>query len=73
VRTERFQKRLAALCESQGIDMAAAERAVVDEAQIARVGQPEEIAALAAFIVSPEGRFLQGSLIDIDGGSTKTI
>ena len=73
VRTERFQRRLEALSESKRIDIATAERRLVEEAQIARVGQPEEIAALAAFIVSPEGRFLQGSLIDIDGGSTKTI
>jgi hypothetical protein len=24
-------------------------------------------------VVSPEGRFLQGSLIDMDGGATKVI
>jgi NAD(P)-dependent dehydrogenase (short-subunit alcohol dehydrogenase family) len=73
VRTERFLKRLEAMCDSQRIDMATAERKLVEEAQIARVGEPQEIAALAAFIVSPEGRYLQGSLIDMDGGSTKTI
>jgi NAD(P)-dependent dehydrogenase (short-subunit alcohol dehydrogenase family) len=72
-RTDRFEKRLAALCESQGMDMAAAERALVGEERITQVGHPDQIAALAAFIVSPEGRFLQGSLIDMDGGSTKTI
>jgi NAD(P)-dependent dehydrogenase (short-subunit alcohol dehydrogenase family) len=72
-RTDRFEKRLAALCESKGIDMATAERTVVSEEHITGVGHPDQIAALAAFIVSPEGRFLQGSLIDMDGGSTKTI
>jgi len=36
-------------------------------------GEPEDIANLAAFIVSPPGRFLQGALIDMDGGQTKTV
>lgn len=69
VRTDRLMKRLAALSE----DLAKAEEMIVREERIARVGEPSDIANLAAFIVSPAGRFLQGSLIDMDGGSTKTI
>jgi NAD(P)-dependent dehydrogenase (short-subunit alcohol dehydrogenase family) len=41
--------------------------------RIARIGEPEDIAALVAFILSPHGRLLQGALIDADGGATKTI
>jgi NAD(P)-dependent dehydrogenase (short-subunit alcohol dehydrogenase family) len=41
--------------------------------RIARIGEPEDIAALVAFLLSPHGRLLQGSLIDADGGQTKTI
>jgi 3-oxoacyl-[acyl-carrier protein] reductase len=73
VRTDRLHKRLTALCDAQGIDLEAAEQLLVRDEKIARVGEPEDIAGLAAFIVSPAGRFLQGSLIDMDGGSTKTI
>jgi 3-oxoacyl-[acyl-carrier protein] reductase len=73
VRTDRFGKRLNALAETQGIDLTAAEQLLLHNEKIARVGEPDDIAALAAFIVSPAGRFLQGSLIDMDGGSTKTI
>jgi len=40
---------------------------------VTRIGEPEDIAALVAFVVGPEGRFLQGSLIDMDGGATKTV
>ena len=69
VRTGRFAKRLEAL----GCDPADAERRFVESAGVTRVGEPEDIAALAAFVVSPAGRFLQGSLIDMDGGSTKTV
>jgi NAD(P)-dependent dehydrogenase (short-subunit alcohol dehydrogenase family) len=73
VRTDRFRKRLAAVCESEGIDAAAAERKLVETENITRVGEPEDIANLAAFVMSPEGRFLHGALIDMDGGNTKTI
>jgi NAD(P)-dependent dehydrogenase (short-subunit alcohol dehydrogenase family) len=69
VRTDRLMKRLAALSE----DLAKAEEMLVREEKIVRVGAPSDIANLTAFIVSPAGRFLQGSLIDMDGGSTKTI
>ncbi len=73
VRTGRFQKRLEAVAKEQGVDLATAERAMVAASKTTRVGEPEDIAALVAFIVGPEGRFLQGSMIDMDGGSTKTL
>jgi NAD(P)-dependent dehydrogenase (short-subunit alcohol dehydrogenase family) len=53
--------------------MIEAERTMVEDAQISRLGEPEDIAHLVTFVVSPEGRFLHGSLIDMDGGQTKTI
>lgn len=73
VRTDRFQKRLEAIAKERGVDLAAAERHVVLESRTTRIGETEDIAALVAFIAGPEGRFLQGALIDMDGGSTKTI
>jgi 3-oxoacyl-[acyl-carrier protein] reductase len=50
-----------------------AERKMIESARTTRVGEPEDIASLVAFVVGPEGRFLQGSLIDMDGGATKVI
>jgi len=73
IRTGRLQMRLASIVEEQQIDLATAERRFVQAAQVTRIGEPEDVASLVAFVVGPEGRFLQGSLIDIDGGSTKTI
>lgn len=37
---------------------------------IGRMGQPEEIAALVAFLCSDEAGFITGSAYDIDGGAT---
>jgi 3-oxoacyl-[acyl-carrier protein] reductase len=73
VRTDRLKARLEAMMKEQGTDLAAAERRFVQESGVTQIGEPEDIAAIAAFIVGPEGRFLQGSLIDMDGGATKTI
>jgi NAD(P)-dependent dehydrogenase (short-subunit alcohol dehydrogenase family) len=73
VRTARFEKRLETFAAERKIAVSGAEREYVQEENISRIGEPEDIAALVAFIASAEGRFLQGSLIDMDGGATKTI
>jgi 3-oxoacyl-[acyl-carrier protein] reductase len=73
VRTDRLVKRLQQSAAERGGDMAAAEKHFVVEEKIARIGEPADIAGLVAFIVGPEGRFLHGALIDMDGGATKTI
>jgi 3-oxoacyl-[acyl-carrier protein] reductase len=73
IRTGRLQKRLEALAEENGADLAAAERQMIAATKTTRIGEPEDIAALVAFIAGPEGRFLQGSMIDMDGGATKTL
>lgn len=73
VRTDRLKVRLESMTKEQGIDLAAAERRFVEGSGVTRIGEPEDIAALAAFVVGPEGRFLHGSLIDMDGGATKTV
>jgi 3-oxoacyl-[acyl-carrier protein] reductase len=73
VRTDRLKLRLAAITREHGMELAAAERRFVDTLGVTKIGEPEDIAALVAFIVGPEGRFLHGSLIDMDGGATKTV
>jgi 3-oxoacyl-[acyl-carrier protein] reductase len=73
VRTDRLKQRLAAAMQEKGISQPEAERQFVASSGVTRIGEPEDIAALVAFVVGPEGLFLQGSLIDIDGGATKTV
>jgi 3-oxoacyl-[acyl-carrier protein] reductase len=73
VRTGRLQKRLDDLVGEKGIDLAGAERQMIAATKTTRIGEPADIAALVAFIAGPEGRFLQGAMIDMDGGATKTL
>jgi 3-oxoacyl-[acyl-carrier protein] reductase len=43
------------------------------EAGISRYGQPEEIAELMAFLVSPQAKWMTGSAIRMDGGEVKGV
>ncbi len=38
-----------------------------------RVGRPEEIGALTAYLASGKADFMQGTIIDIDGGATRSL
>jgi 3-oxoacyl-[acyl-carrier protein] reductase len=43
------------------------------EAGIARYGEPEELAELMAFLVSPGAKWMTGSALRMDGGEVKSI
>ena len=73
VRTERLTRRLEAVVKQTGVEMSQAEQRLTDDAKTLQLGEPEDIAALVAFIVGPEGRFFHGALIDMDGGATKAV
>jgi 3-oxoacyl-[acyl-carrier protein] reductase len=40
---------------------------------VGRVGQPDDIAAMTALLVSPRGSYLTGTTIQIDGGLRKSV
>lgn len=73
IRTERLTNRLKQRVARTGETLAQAEAGMVAEAETIRLGEPQDIARLVAFIVSPGARYLQGALIDADGGQTKTV
>jgi NAD(P)-dependent dehydrogenase (short-subunit alcohol dehydrogenase family) len=73
VRTERLRTLLESQAAQHGGDIDAAIREHIRKSNVVRLGEPEDVANLAAFILSPQSRLLQGALIDLDGGQTKTV
>jgi NAD(P)-dependent dehydrogenase (short-subunit alcohol dehydrogenase family) len=73
IRTDRFKQMMADEAARHGGDMEAATRELIRNAGIVRLGEPEDVANLAAYMVSPASRFMHGALVDLDGGQTKTI
>ncbi|EYD77236.1 2-keto-3-deoxy-L-fuconate dehydrogenase [Rubellimicrobium mesophilum DSM 19309] len=61
--------RMAALAEKLG-GMEAAEKFFLDRQPSGRLGVPEEIAGLCAFLASEDARFMTGQALNIDGGIT---
>ncbi len=51
-------------------DPVAAEREVVDYAPMKRMCTPQEIAMAIVYLASDEARFVTGSALAIDGGSS---
>ena len=73
VTTDRFRRRLAVIMRKTGLDEAAAIERHRRELDITRFGTPGDIAALVRFVVSPRGRLLHGSAIDMDGGQSAPL
>ena len=73
VETGRLEGRLREIMIEAGVDRDGAKARIVKAMGAPRIGAPADIAGLAAFVLSPPGRWLHGSLIDMDGGQTRGL
>ena len=55
------------------VSMAEASTKFLATARIERYGEPEDIAEMIAFMVSPGAKWLIGTAIRMDGGEVKSI
>ncbi|WP_109127119.1 SDR family oxidoreductase [Dyella sp. C11] len=73
VMTGRRRSYLEHWAPSHNMNVAEAMEHFPREAGIARYGQPEEIAELMAFMVSPAARWMTGAMLRMDGGEVKSL
>ena len=70
--TRRLDYMVKAKAALEGISEDAARQEYLRDIPIGRFAQPEEIAALIAFLASERNSYISGTTISIDGGATRT-
>ncbi|MGZ9234846.1 MAG: SDR family oxidoreductase [Anaerolineales bacterium] len=73
IATEHLQTHLRNYAKEKGIDPEEAASQLPREMKIARFGDPTEIARAVAFLASPQVDYIQGAILDVDGGATRTL
>jgi len=73
VMTGRRRSFLEKWAPAHGMSVEDATKKFPEEAGISRYGQPEEIAELLAFMVSPGAKWMTGASVRMDGGEIKGI
>ncbi len=73
IRTERLTGRIATVMAERGLAEADAAQALAQSTGVARFGEPAEIASVVAFLASSQAGYIQGALLDVDGGWIRAV
>lgn len=71
--TDRLQIRLKNFASENSLSLEKASMELAKKMEIARFGEPSEIAQAVAFLASSASSYCQGAILDIDGGQTRTL
>jgi len=72
-RTKRLTNIIEQSAKKTNLSDSDIEKEMIKEIPAGRFGEPEEIAALAAFLASPAASYINGTSIPVDGGRTGSI
>jgi 3-oxoacyl-[acyl-carrier protein] reductase len=70
IRTERVRALKTHLANERGLSREAAERSVTSHIPLGRIGEPEEVASVATFLVSRRASYITGAIIPVTGGGS---
>jgi 3-oxoacyl-[acyl-carrier protein] reductase len=73
IATERLKVRINALVKDKNANVEEVARQMAASLGIARFGQPEEIARAVAYLASQQTEYIQGAILDVDGGATRAL
>ena len=73
IETDRFTRNVERTMRDRSLSHDEAVTFLLSSHHTSRVGRPEEIAAMTLFLASDKAGFIQGSLIDVDGGATRSL
>jgi NAD(P)-dependent dehydrogenase (short-subunit alcohol dehydrogenase family) len=73
IETDRLLPRIKRYAEAHALALDEARRRLLQDVAVARFGSADEIAAAVAFLASPLAASMQGGVVDIDGGATRTL
>lgn len=73
IATDRLVNRIKRISAERGIEEATASSEFAQKLRVARFGEPDEVARVVAFLASDAAGYCNGSIVDVDGGQTRTL
>jgi 3-oxoacyl-[acyl-carrier protein] reductase len=70
IRTDRLQALATHVAKERHVTADAAETLVTSNCPLGRIGEPEDVATVATFLVSPRAGYITGATIPVDGGGS---
>jgi 3-oxoacyl-[acyl-carrier protein] reductase len=73
IRTEKFLENAAARAARQGVPVDGVVAELATRIPAGRIGEPDELAAVVAFVASEPAGYLTGAMVQVDGGFVQAV